>query len=117
MSCERGLQSFRHLPTVLPSQRGCKIRDRPIDDQKRKSIQQAPCELPISSFETRKDFSPSNDGDGKLPLHFQEMCSGTTYTVIIRMTESSVLPWRVWIRYFSRCFNNAKFAGFGHIYI
>src|SRR5215813_5820953 len=81
MSCERGLQSVRHLPTVLTPQRGCKIRDRPIDDQKRKSIQQAPRELPISTVETRQDFSPSNDRDRKLPLHFQEICSGRSYTV------------------------------------
>src|SRR5215469_8383241 len=81
MSCERGLQSVPHLPTVLTPQRGCKVRDRPIDYQKRKSIQQAPRELSISTFETRKDFCPSNDGDRKLPLHFQKICSGTRYTV------------------------------------
>src|SRR5215831_14228529 len=81
MSCERGLQSVRHLPTVLTPQRGCKIRDRPIDGQKRKSIQQAPRELPISTFETRKDFSPSNHGDGQASPAFQELCSGTRYNI------------------------------------
>src|SRR5262249_61776859 len=77
----RGMSYTVNPQAMLPTQGSCKICYSAVNDQVRKSIQQAAGELPFFTIKTGEDLRACNYRDRKLSLHFEEILSRSGYSI------------------------------------